>query len=139
MPVKWLNIKSSYSWIQAIQEDGDFLPLIPQNKIKADIRYQPSGVWEFNKLCFNFGSTYAFEKRDVSSDESFADAWFLLHTGVSTKIVAGNQLVTLSVRVNNLLNTSYLDHLSTLKGLGYYNMGRNVVVSVNIPLRIKTK
>jgi iron complex outermembrane receptor protein len=43
----------------------------------------------------------------------------------------------LDVTANNLLDESYIDHLSTLKDLGYYNPGRNVMIGLKIPLQIK--
>jgi len=35
------------------------------------------------------------------------------------------------------LNEVYIDHLSTLKGLGYANAGRNISLSLRIPFGIK--
>ena len=40
----------------------------------------------------------------------------------------------LSVNVTNLFDKVYINHLSLLKPLGIYDMGRNISLSVNVPL-----
>ena len=46
-------------------------------------------------------------------------------------------MLSIGIYVNNLLNKAYLDHLSTLKELGYQDMGRNVCVSLKVPFGIR--
>jgi len=137
LPVDWFDIRASYSWIEAVREDGENLPLIPHDKLKADFSYQPQDVWKFNTLCFNLGGTYAFEQKDIAPSESISDSYFLLHAGISGSVMAGRYPVRLSVRINNLLDEKYTDHLSTLKDMGFYNMGRNIVVSLKVPFGVK--
>ena len=42
----------------------------------------------------------------------------------------------LSVTVNNLFDVIYIDHLSTLKGLKYNNMGRNIIFRIRFPFGV---
>ncbi|MFW6276020.1 MAG: hypothetical protein ACOC2M_05255, partial [bacterium] len=69
--------------------------------------------------------------------ETESDSYFLLNAGIGTEIKWANQMISLSFQANNLLNETYIDHLSTLKGMGYYNIGRNVSVNLKVPFGIK--
>ncbi|HRU13887.1 MAG TPA: TonB-dependent receptor, partial [Dysgonamonadaceae bacterium] len=40
--------------------------------------------------------------------------------------------VSWQLGVNNLFDVRYIDHLSTLKEVGYYNPGRNLVLSMKL-------
>ncbi len=137
LATNWLDIRASYAYIKATQENGENLPLIPQNKIKLNLRLQDKSLWKFKDVNFNLGGLYAFAKEDVAAEEESTNDYFLLHAGVSTGIKVQNQTLRVGIRVNNLLNESYTDHLSNLKELGQLNMGRNIVFNLNIPIGIK--
>jgi iron complex outermembrane receptor protein len=61
----------------------------------------------------------------------------LLNSGIGTDVKWAKQLVSISIQVNNLLNETYIDHLSTLKGMNYNNIGRNITATLKIPFDIK--
>jgi len=46
----------------------------------------------------------------------------------------GKQVIELMLNLNNILDIAYLDHLSTLEGTGFYNIGRNLKVAIKIPI-----
>ena len=69
--------------------------------------------------------------------ESETDAYFVLNAGLGGKITVNGQTITLSIQGNNLLNTYYIDHLSTLKELTYGNLGRNFSLNLTLPFTIK--
>ena len=37
----------------------------------------------------------------------------------------------------NLFNREYTDHLSTLKELGYNDSGRNIMINIKVPFKVK--
>lgn len=47
------------------------------------------------------------------------------------------QFVAFGLAVNNIFDTQYFDHLSTLKTLNYYNQVRTISLTLNMPLGIK--
>jgi iron complex outermembrane receptor protein len=61
----------------------------------------------------------------------------LLNAAVGTDLKVKNQIVSFSLTASNLLNTRYFDHLSTLKDVGIYNMGRNISLNIQIPFGVK--
>jgi iron complex outermembrane receptor protein len=48
-----------------------------------------------------------------------------------------SQILNFGISVNNIFDTQYFDHLSTLQPLNYYNQGRNISVSLKVPFGIK--
>jgi iron complex outermembrane receptor protein len=90
----------------------------------------------------------------VGTPEQFAASraatpgYILFNLGAGGDIVtrSGRTIVRVSMIVNNLLNTTYMDYMSRFKyapvnyttgRVGVFNMGRNVSVKLDIPLNFK--
>jgi len=139
LPFNWLNIKTSYAYLIGKQDDGSNLPFIPQNKLRFELKFQKQELAFLKNTFFKIGGLIAAKQNNPAMFETETDSYYLLNTGIGTDIKWANQMVYLSVQANNLLNETYIDHLSTLKGMGYYNIGRNISVNLKIPLRIYEK
>ncbi len=137
LPVNWLNLKTSYAYLIGKQEDGNYLPFIPQNKLRFEMILKKQKLSFLKNNFFKIGGLYASEQNNPAMFETESDSYFLLNAGIGTEIKWANQMISLSVQANNLLNETYIDHLSTLKGMGYYNIGRNVSVNLKVPFGIK--
>ena len=83
------------------------------------------------------GTDFALAQNRPSEFETSSPAYNLIDLSTGVDIMLKDQPVNLSLTATNLLDISYIDHLSTLKDLGVYNMGRNVVFSVKVPFLIK--
>lgn len=134
---EWLNLNTGYAYLVGKKNDGNYLPFIPQNKLRFEIRFQKNELAFFRNNYFKFGGLYAAGQNNPSEFETESDSYFLLNAGIGTEIKWAKQLISLSVQANNLLNETYIDHLSTLKDLGYYNIGRNISIHMKIPFGIK--
>ncbi len=129
----WLNFKTSYSYLIGKQNDGGNLPFIPQNKMRFELKFQKQKLAFLKNTFFKVGGLFAPKQNNPAMFETETGSYFLLNTGIGTDIKCANQMLSLSVQANNLLNETYIDHLSTLKGIGYYNIGRNISVNLKIP------
>jgi len=98
--------------------------------IKIPILYK--GILEDVSIQATF--TYAFKQSNPLRFENKTDDYFLTDLNLSEKAGIGKQEVILGFTVENLFDVQYINHLSTLKPLGYYNMGRNILFSLKIPL-----
>ena len=137
LPFDWLVIKTSYGYLIGKQTDGSNLPFIPQNKIRFELKFQKQELAFLRNAFFKVGGLFAMKQNNPAKFETNTDSYSLLNAGIGTDIKWANQVVYLSVQANNLLNETYIDHLSTLKGMGYYNIGRNISVNLKIPFGIK--
>jgi iron complex outermembrane receptor protein len=137
LPFDWLNLNTSYAYLIGKEDDGDYLPYIPQNKLRFEIKLQKQELAFLQNSFFKIGGLLAAKQDNPSIYETETDGYFVLNSGIGTNIQWANQTIALSVQANNLLNETYIDHLSTLKSLNYYNIGRNISVNLKIPFGIK--
>ena len=137
LPIDWLNFKTTYGYLIGKQDNGSYLPFIPQNKLRFELKFQKQKLSFLKNTFFKVGGLFAAKQNNPAMFETKTDSYFLLNAGIGTDIKWANQMVFLSVQANNLLNETYIDHLSTLKGMGYYNIGRNISVNLKIPFGIK--
>ncbi len=133
LPVGWLRFRAAYSWLRAQQEDGQNLPLIPQDKLRGSVMFLKEGGQWYRKIFIRLGAEYAFAQNQPSQFETVTPAYWLLNTGAGATFMFGRQQMELMLTLNNILDKAYLDHLSTLRGTGYYNIGRNLTASLKIP------
>lgn len=129
-PVKWFSTKASYAYVLAEQEDGENLPFIPQNKIREDIAFSKDKIGFLDNISLGASAVYAFEQNKPAMFETNTDAYFLLNSSISFDMKINKQQLNVKFFANNLLDETYIDHLSTLKELNYYNIGRNMGISV---------
>lgn len=132
MLMKSLNVNGTYSYLRGKRYNGENLPFVPQNKIKAEIKWEESRNGLLKRYYLKLGIDYAFEQINPSYNETQSPDYTLLNAGIGFSFLLGNQNLELDFMGLNLLNHLYIDHLSTLKELGYYNMGRNFSVSLKI-------
>ena len=139
VPYKWFNIKTSYSYLLAKQDDGQYLPFIPQNKWLLNFKITKEKLGLFDHFFFKIRNELVFKQNYPSLFETRTEAYYLLHASVGSTFKVKNQNIIWQISVHNALNEEYIDHLSTLKPLGYLNMGRQFSVSIKIPFSIKSK
>ncbi len=135
-PVEWLHFETKFSTVIGKQENGDYLPFIPANKIRIELRAETNKLWEFNNPYININSLTAFKQDKVSPFETETDGYTLINAGTGFDFLIGHQTINLNLNISNIFDVEYYDHLSTLKPL-YYNMGRNISLSLNIPFTVK--
>lgn len=134
-PIHWLSLKAAYNYTRGKQSATSVnLPFIPQNRLRSEIRYIPADIFKNGKVYLYLGSELAFSQDFPAPLETASDSYHLFHAGAGISFTVSGQSLSFDIQVRNLLNTSYIDHLSTLKPLGYLNMGRNIVVNLSIPL-----
>jgi iron complex outermembrane receptor protein len=49
-------------------------------------------------------------------------------------VIKGKKRASLYLLADNLLDTAWQSHLSRLKEVGIYNMGRNITVKLMVPI-----
>ncbi len=130
--LKYFSLKETYSQLLAQQENGDYLPFIPQNKIKSELRFEKNNSKSFKQIYANLNHTFAFRQNRVSSFENETPEYSLFNMEFGVEKQLTKFSIEISIKLNNLLDVAYYDHLSTLKDMRYYNMGRNL----NMGLRI---
>lgn len=133
MPVSKFNVNGSFSYIRAKQTNGVNLPFIPHNNLKVNLAYSVKPSKKVTKLVLSAGPEIGFAQNNPEHFETATPQFILWNASITSDLLLGKQKVLLTLQGSNLLNAVYQNHLSTLKELGYYNMGRNVSMHVKIP------
>jgi outer membrane receptor protein involved in Fe transport len=77
-------------------------------------------------------------KLEVNSapDETATAGYTLADMALGGNLKVMSQFISVILSANNLFDKKYIDHLSTLKEVGYFNPGRNIALSIKIPFTI---
>lgn len=137
-PVHWLHLRSTYSYVIGKTKSGEYLPYIPAQKLNFEIQAMQNKWKAFRSLFIKLGVNYVFAQNHPSIYETKTSEYALLNVSGGFTIIVQKQAFSFAVIGNNLLDALYYDHLSTLKPLGIYNMGRNISISIKIPFGLKS-
>jgi iron complex outermembrane receptor protein len=130
-PLDWLHFDTSFETVTATKQNGDYLPLIPANNWNNTIRTEFTiHNWLENGFAtLNLSTT--LNQNKVSGYETKSNGYSLLNFGIGGKVKLGETVFDISLNGNNLLDKSYIAHLSRLKTDGISNIGRNIIFGLN--------
>ena len=137
-PIHQLHLSSAFSYVYAREASGDFLPLIPAPRLFSDIKWEIShGQNIFNNaflslnLDWNMPQDHFYAK---DGTENATPGYLLLGASAGTDVViAGKTRFSLYLIGSNLTDAIYAPHLSRLKDIGIFNMGRNITFRMVVP------
>jgi iron complex outermembrane recepter protein len=135
--IPWLHIEAAYSSVTGKQENEEYLPFIPAHKLRYEIRAGQKKLGFLLQPSLTLSALTALKQDAPSPYETATNGYTLLNLGFNTDIMVFKQALVVGISVNNIFDTEYYDHLSTLKPLNYYNQGRNISVSLKMPFTIK--
>lgn len=154
-PLDWLHWENNFSYVRgkftAPIGESENVPFVPAARLSSEVRAALfTNAKTFKKTTFTFEAANYFRQRHPFTSfgtESETPAYLLLNAGFSTSVYDGDKkLLTLFLSGNNLADVGYQNHLSRLKYTdvndvtgrqGVYNMGRNFMLKVYVPIGIK--
>ena len=77
-----------------------------------------------------------FTQDRIDEFETVTPGYVLLNFNLGTKLKVKNQVWTFYISGKNVADVKYYDHLSRLKEIGIYNMGRRITFGLVIPFGI---
>jgi iron complex outermembrane recepter protein len=129
----WLHLEQSLAWVVGKQDNGDFLPFIPATKLNTECRITRHTLWNFREVFAAVQVQTALRQNHPAPNESATAGYALLNLSLGGTQPIRQNALEWQLGVNNLTDVRYIDHLSTLKEVGKFNPGRNVMLSVKIP------
>ncbi|TRX23920.1 TonB-dependent receptor [Flavobacterium franklandianum] len=134
-PLDWLHYETSFETVTGKKQSrsfgSDYLPLIPANNWNNTIRSEfNTKKWlEGGYATLNVSTT--LNQKNTSGFETKSNGYTLVNLGLGGKIKLGKTVFDINLNGNNLLNKSYIAHLSRLKTDGIPNIGRNIILGLN--------
>ena len=132
-PFDWLHFESSFESVTGKRRDGSPLPLMPANSWSNTVRSE----FDFGKVKDGFArlTVQYFRAQDRPGEfECETPEYALLHLGIGGSIYFGKQKLDIAVHGKNLLDRRYVSHLSRLRVDQVPDMGRNIILSLNVEL-----
>jgi iron complex outermembrane recepter protein len=134
--IEWLHFQTNYSSVVGKQKSGGYLPFIPAHKLRFELRGEIGKLLFLQNPFISLFTTTALAQDNTAPEEISTSGYTILDLSIGSKIKVKDQDLLIRLSANNLFDKKYYDHLSTLKEVGYYNSGRNIVLSLNIPFSI---
>ncbi len=135
--MSWLHLETTYSCVVGKQDNGEYLPFVPANKLNFEIRAEKEKLIFFKKAFVAANSTLAFKQNNTAPDETTTAGYTLFDLSIGGSVKISNQLISIGFGANNIFDKKYIDHLSTLKEVNRYNPGRNIYFTLKVPFGIE--
>lgn len=131
--INWLHFEITFSNVTGKQYNNIYLPFIPADKIHTELKLEKKKLGFLKNAFFKAASQKVFAQNNPAYDETATSGYILFDLGLGGNISAIKQLISIGFSINNIMDTKYVDHLSTLKEVGYFNPGRNFTLNLKIP------
>ena len=154
-PIHRIHFQNTFSYVDAQQlhadEDSRYLPMTPAPRWTFELKYEIThhGHTTFNNAYVALGLECNLAQNHyykVDDTETATPSYTLLSLSAGTDLnIHRKKVAELYITADNLLDTAYQNHLSRLKYCdvnnatgrqGVYNMGRNVVLKVIVPIAL---
>ncbi|WP_131536569.1 TonB-dependent receptor [Pedobacter nototheniae] len=139
-----LNIRNNLSaevlaeYLYAKQLSGDkkgyTLPFSPPASILFNLTYKPQAGKSDTYISIDYRLTAA--QNNIVPPERKTESYNLFNIQAGTSVFIARQTANISFQVQNIFNTSYLNHTSFYRLIGLPEQGRNLVLSLRIPFSI---
>ncbi len=130
-PLDWLHFETSFETVTGEKDNGDYLPLIPANNWNNTIRTEFNIQKWLTDGFATFNVSYTFDQNNVSGFETRSNDYTLVNLGFGGKVTLGKTVFNVNLNGNNILDKTYIPHLSRLKSDGIPNIGRNIILGFN--------
>ena len=126
-----LHLEHDFSYVIGEDNNNNPLPLIPQTRLNSNLKYEFAKTnKKFQLKTILLQRTQFFDKNDVSTFETPSDSYEIYNIEGNFSY-SGNQIMLMKLGIRNLFNTTYINHLSNLKGIGLPSAGINFYISIN--------
>lgn len=134
--INWLHFETTFSTVIGKQQNGDYLPFVPANKLKFELRAEKEKLLFLQKVFISTNSNTAFDQNKAAPDETVTRGYTLFDLSIGGNLKMSGQNIFIGFSANNVFDKKYVDHLSTLKEVDLYNQGRNLALTLKIPFGI---
>ena len=126
-----LHLEQDFSYVIGEDNNNNPLPLIPQTRLNSNLKYEFAKTdKKFQLKTILLQRTQFLDKNDVSTFETPSDSYEIYNIEGNFSY-SGKQNMLMKLGVRNLFNTTYINHLSNLKGIGLPSAGINFYISIN--------
>ena len=133
-PLDWLHVESSVESVIGKRKDGRYLPLIPAFSILNTLRVELPNPGSLGETYGSLSLRSVLDQDREAVFETATPGYSLLNATLGTSFRTGDFLFEVALSGKNLLDRSYISHLSRLKPDGIPNIGRNITFGLGVTM-----
>ena len=96
-PIEWLHFETTFSSVIGKQDNGDFLPFVPADKLRFELRAEKESLLFLHKVFLSVNTITAFNQNNAAPDETATTGYTLLDLSIGGNIKVKNQLMSISI------------------------------------------
>ena len=131
-----LRWETNFSTVAGKLSNGTYLPFIPPAKWTNELRIKCTEGQHFTNIFLFVSTENHFAQTHPAEFETSTSSYWLLNAGINGSWHVKDRAIIFSITGNNILNKNYYDHLSRFKDYHIHNIGRNIVLNIQIPFSI---
>jgi iron complex outermembrane receptor protein len=135
-PLDWLHLESTFESVRGVLKNDEDLPLIPANKFTNTLRIEGKSAdtsW-IQRAYGYFTILTVLDQNRISDFETPSPGYTLLNIGFGGSVEVLGNAMDVRLSINNLLDKTYISHLSRLKIDNIPNIGRNISLGLFYPI-----
>ncbi len=138
-PIRKLSLRAGAEYVYNLNLDTNLpLPLTPPFSLVLGSEYKVKESGKFLSNLYLFGETRIVSAQNrVDRNERITGGYQLLEAGLGWDLNLKSQPVKFQLSGQNLTNAFYLNHLSRYRLLNLPEQGRNISLSIKIPVGIR--
>ena len=112
---------------------GYTLPFSPPPSVLLNLTYEPVHTEPFHRTYFSMDYRITAAQNNIVPPEKKTEGYAVMNIQAGSRFNIQKQQVQLSLQLQNVFNTRYLNHTSFYRLIGLPEQGRNLVLSVKVP------
>ena len=133
-----LHMEATYSYLNVLTSTDSSVSMIPPGRFMMSFRYQLDLGKKLQIKDLLVQYTHMNKQNKLAFNETASPSYQLLDASVQLKW-NGKTPVDVQFGCRNILNTSYIDHLSRLKNISMASPGRNIYISITFNINNNLK
>lgn len=137
LPSLSVEILAEYLYSEQLSgnKKGYTLPFSPPASVLFGMTYSPE-IKNLRDTYFSLDYRYTAAQNQIVPPEKKTASSNVFNLALGTKLKTGKQDFTISLQVQNLFNTKYLNHTSFYRLIELPEASRNIILSVKVPFLI---
>ena len=135
--LKPLQVGISGEYVYSEQLSGEkkrfTLPFSPPASVILNAKYQKQRIQFVENAYLFVDYKLAAPQNNIVPPEETTEGYQVINMGLGGDVKLRNQKLTISLQVQNLLNTKYFNHTSYYRLINVPEPGRNFIVNISIP------
>jgi iron complex outermembrane receptor protein len=131
---KYISFENKYATLTGTRLDNNsYLPMMSPTRLSNTLYFNFNDFRKFSNTTFHIALNSTFDQNQVAANEQKTKGYSILNFGVATKY----KKTTLTLNANNILDKTYVNHLSRYRPYNISEPGLNISISAKIPIDIK--